>query len=108
MNYKKTTHGLPFVQSPQDRDLGGYELAAPGAPEPIGDCGCGCNGAPGGCGKAKGVLGAFGDTKALVVKVGTLAAAYVAFKEAGKHKGGAKWMLYAIAAAAAADGITRE
>jgi hypothetical protein len=101
--------------------LGDHSLAltlpVPGGPEPIngfsdyiavgdsgdgiGDCGCGCKGA-GTCGGT--AMGAT-DTTTTVIRVGSAAAAYIAYKEGKKSKGGKKTVLYLVAAAAAYEAI---
>jgi hypothetical protein len=99
-------------------------LPAPGAPEPInnsgmgdvegqyvavgglGDCGCGCKGA-GTCGKGMGEVtqNAIGSGTT-IMRVGSAAAAYLAYKQATKTKKGAtKYVLYAVAAAAAYEAV---
>jgi len=117
--------GPPTAVKAAPSSLGGLfeptlTLPAPGAPEPInnayamsdyiavgdsgdglGDCGCGCKGAGTCGGKSMGAT----DAGTTVLRVGSAAAAYLAYKQAKKSKGAMKYVLYAIAAAAGYEAV---
>lgn len=103
---RRKKNKLMSYRSGDSRGLGalGTLLPAPGAPEPMGiDVdgyikvgSCNCN---------KPALGDVAGLPSMVVRVGSGAAAYLAYKQAKKARGSSKYLLYAIAGAAAYESV---